>query len=395
MGAEWQEGKLSAWLRKKKSGSALVRVREYNKRYFTIDFDSRVFFYAQTESSKKVSTVIPFSDILDVRASESPDKAMSDTLSETSKSSRVSFIRRLSKNSLGDPQETDEHRVTILTRPARSMELVCASAEEATKWFEAFTAAIAAGGNNGGSSPVLTGGGDSPDAGKGGYPSAAGQPPIADSGYPSAAGQLPIAPVSALAAAEGAAEDSSAPRTAALAPAEQDEEEEAGAPPPARATAGSFLDFNTELEQEPVSHGAESSQQVAESCEEVQQLDVTVLSTPSKANMAADFGFDEMDEDRDDSDSDASVAGDRGRGSLEGADGVEAVAVASADATDVLAGPSDTSPAPRAAPLEKHSYEDRNAGKTMAERLANLEFSDDEDDDDDPLGLNKKNEGDG
>mmetsp|Transcript_18427 Transcript_18427/g.39408 ORF Transcript_18427/g.39408 Transcript_18427/m.39408 type:complete len:169 (-) Transcript_18427:116-622(-) len=38
------------------------------------------------------------------------------------------------------------------------------------------------------------------------------------------------------------------------------------------------------------------------------------------------------------------------------------------------------------------AYQDKNAGLTLQERLANLEFSDDEDDDDDdPLGLKNKN----
>merc|ERR1719150_1150777 len=105
-------GQLSAWLQKKKSGSSVVRVRQYNRRYFTIDFDARVFFYAHAENSKQVSSQIPFADILDVRL---PDAQVDrgDNVSECSQKSKGSFLRRLGSGSrLGE----EEHALTLLTR---------------------------------------------------------------------------------------------------------------------------------------------------------------------------------------------------------------------------------------------------------------------------------------
>lgn len=59
-------GQLSGWLSKKKSGSAVLRMRQYNKRFFVLDFQAREFSYAHAEGSKK-SSVVPFSDLVEVR----------------------------------------------------------------------------------------------------------------------------------------------------------------------------------------------------------------------------------------------------------------------------------------------------------------------------------------
>merc|ERR1712087_97242 len=104
---------------------------------------------------------------------------------------------------------------------------------------------------------------------------------------------------------------------------------------------------------------------------------------------ATDFGF--AIEEGEDTDSDVSVAGGVGQHES-GTVGAPAVVAA----VDMIAPDSPAAPGnvPVVSPAlgsttqgQRNSYEDRNAGLSMQERLANLEFSDDDDDDDDPLGL--------
>lgn len=141
MGAEWRRGQMSAWLLKKKSGSSMVRMRQYNKRYFTIDFDSHVFFYSHAEGSKKVSSVIRFVDILDVR--------MPDAHFQTPADGKGSMIRRSfsfgqgpAAGAAGGSEEKAHHFVIVDTRSAKTLELLCASANEASQWFQAFKEAM-------------------------------------------------------------------------------------------------------------------------------------------------------------------------------------------------------------------------------------------------------------
>lgn len=144
MGADvTHRGQLSAWLRKKKSGTSSFRIREYNKRYFTLDFDTHTFFYAHSEGSKKVSAVTPFADLVDVRLPEA-DKVLDkgDNISEVSKTSRVSFFRRPS-SFLTASKEEEQHMLMVMTRPSKTFELLCSSATEAVTWFEALKTAIA------------------------------------------------------------------------------------------------------------------------------------------------------------------------------------------------------------------------------------------------------------
>lgn len=65
-------GTYSAWLTKVKGEGAKARwLSSTTKRYFTIDFTSQLFFYAQSESQKTVSHPIRFKDI--VSADQLPD----------------------------------------------------------------------------------------------------------------------------------------------------------------------------------------------------------------------------------------------------------------------------------------------------------------------------------
>ncbi|CAJ1368699.1 unnamed protein product [Effrenium voratum] len=85
----------------------------------------------------------------------------------------------------------------------------------------------------------------------------------------------------------------------------------------------------------------------------------TVVETGAVALQAADFGFAEEE------DSDAKSS--------------------SSEEEEVGVGAAEPVPATRAT----GGYGDRHEGMSMQERLASLEFSDDEEDDDDPLGLKR------
>jgi len=59
------QGKYSAWLNKVKSeGTRSKWLCSTNKRYFTIDFEAKVVFYAHSAGQKKVSQPIKFKEIL-------------------------------------------------------------------------------------------------------------------------------------------------------------------------------------------------------------------------------------------------------------------------------------------------------------------------------------------
>jgi len=139
---------MSAWLLKKKSGAAMVRMRQYNKRFFTIDFDARVFFYAHAENTKKVTSVIRFSDIVDVQL---PDPGgnmqnMQRTESQQSTGSRPSLLRRsFSLRSNENAAPTAHHFVVVVVRPAKTMELLCSSQAEAEEWHQGFREAMLCG----------------------------------------------------------------------------------------------------------------------------------------------------------------------------------------------------------------------------------------------------------
>ncbi|CAE7399291.1 U2AF35B [Symbiodinium natans] len=324
-------GQLSAWLQKRKSGASAFRIREYNKRYFTLDFDTHTFFYAHSEGSSKVSAVTPFADIVDVRMPEADLKG--DNISEFSKSSRRSFLQRTTSFLKATKEAEEQHMLMVMTRPAKTMELMCASATEALTWFEALKTAIAM---------------DREQATEAGHTTASAseseeKPPPAPplrGGYPTptpvpAGRGVPEAPI--------------------VSPAR--EEMEAGdiSPPPAR---GTFLDLSVEAPSELVAT-PQRGDPVADGTTVVEAAGPVVLQ-------AADFGFAE-EEDSASASSGASTPRDTG-------------AVVAADAP---------SPAAHGGRRPSGTYGDRHEGMSMKERLDSLEFSDEEEDDDDPLGLKK------
>jgi len=175
--------------------------------------------------------------------------------------------------------------------------------------------------------------------------------------------------------------------------------------PPKPATTG-FLDFGSI--EEDVAGEAKAEEAGAEPVQEATVVEETSLK-------AADFGFGADDgSSAASSSAPSSPRGDGGavegggRARSKGSKGSASVPASSPAAARVSAqvedlGSDAASPSPSPSPVTKSeggrggpaelgaSYKDKNEGLTLQQRLANLEFSDDEDDDeDDPLGLKKK-----
>jgi len=171
--------------------------------------------------------------------------------------------------------------------------------------------------------------------------------------------------------------------------------------PPKPATTG-FLDFVSI--QEDVAGEAKAEEAGAEPVQEATVVEETSLK-------AADFGFGADDgSSAASSSAPSSPRGDGGaRAGSKGSKGSASVPASSPAAAGVSAqvenlGSDAASPSHSPSPATKSeggrgggatelgaSYKDKHEGLTMQQRLANLEFSDDEDEDeDDPLGLKKK-----
>jgi len=327
-------GQLSAWLQKKKSGTSAFRMREYNKRFFTLDFDTHTFFYAHSEGSSKVSAVTPFADIVDVRMPEADLKG--DNISEFSKGSKRSFLQRTTSFLKTAKEAEEQHVLTVMTRPAKTMELMCSSATEASTWFEALKTAIAM---------------DREQATEAGHTTASASESDEKPPAPPLRGGYPT-PAPAPVPSRGV------PEAPSIGAKEEPETEEVGeiSPPPAR---GTFLDLSVEAPSEPAAP-PQQGDALTDGGTVVEAAGPVVLQ-------AADFGFAE-EEDSASASSGASTPRDTG-------------AVLAADALP--------SPA-HAARRPSGTYGDRHEGMSMKERLDSLEFSDAEDeDDDDPLGLKK------
>lgn len=356
MGDQCSAGQLSAWLQKKKSGTSKLRVRQFNKRYFTLDFDSHTFFYTHSEGSSKASAVTAFSDILDVKLPEAEKNQ--DTNSECSKASKGSFLRRMSSTLSGGGGKDEEHLLLLLLRPAKQMELLCSSTAEAFQWYEALKAAMMMDRSQ---MTVFE----------------EGTPAIADdddedNNQPQVTAQEPTsARTQNLSLIADLTRGQAAERQQ-----EVSEEPEQIVPPPVR---GTFLDFGLDtIEENQASEAANASSSSARDGNDITVEQTMVTTAGPTALQACDFGFGEDDEDEASSSSGHSTP--RNHGDLDAAATIEISGLDTAS-QDAPAGHASTS----------HSYGDRHEGLSMKERLANLDFSDDEDaDDDDPLGLRQE-----
>jgi len=463
MGMEWRRGQLSAWLLKKKSGTSKLRMRQYNKRFFTLDFDSRVFFYSHAEGSRKVSSVIRFSDIMDVQMPERGGRSSTrsaDSVDQVEK--RPSMFRRsftLGSSNAKDGAEQAHHFVTVVVRPSKTMELLCSSQMEAEQWKEALSEAMLCGRECGDEpsvalvgyecsgrdsddeeaeafrsvalAPVVsestplraaqhvptgavaaaaiaaataavasptsaTGIGTEPthSAGNAGYPQGnvpkaqmggsssssrkAEETPSAGGGYSSAAPAAAAADApEAVVEPAGAAEPARAATASSPATAIEEDEEEGAAPPPVK---GTFLDFTVEpAEPEPLLGGGQGPA-VGSTASTMTGMQEAVVETSGMFH-ASDFGF---GADEATSSSGSAVSTPR--------EGATDTFAALGSPGSLVAG--SHPPAAGGAKVEGGDggrvYKDRHEGLTLQERLANLEFSDDDDDDlDDPLGLKK------
>jgi len=314
--------------------------------------------YAHSESNKKATLVASFGDIVDVQL---PQADRGDNVSECSKASKVSMFRRISAVGFGKPKEgEDQHVLKVLIRPAKLMELECSNASEALNWFEAFNSAIAL-----------------------------ARSTMAEDGEATVVGADEEVQQHETSGwmAEGPAARITSPAAAAAEIGSEDADF-----PPTPPTRGTFMDFNMDPDPEeptaaaaaPVGPAAAVSAPHLRTAPQAAVDDgaTPVVSAGVFALQAADFGFGDG-EDGDNSSCSSRSSSPREIAEIgaaaDGADGEPRVErpppPAGADAAQ-------GEPSGRGG-----SYGDKDQGLTMQERLANLEFSDDEGDDDDPLGL--------
>jgi len=319
----------------------MLRVRQYNKRFFTLDFDSQTFYYAHEAESHKVSSVIPFADLLDVKLNGA-QACVGDNVSECSRPSKTSLVRRMSSFARRD-EDQDQRSVSIVFKPAKSMELLCSTFFEAERWFEAFQDAMQC---TSSSSP-----GD--DKGRDEGPhfpgSVVAAKPAADAGSSNVGGASDLTHDSVAAHAIGG--DGIVPNVKGVEGIGEDEPDT----PPVKK---SFLDFSA-IQQEDT-FAVEAPQRDDSS----KDLDL-VCSAGVISLQAEDFGFGK--DEQASSGCDTSSRGSSPRASAPTTDGH----------TGFEAGKSQTA----AAGQQESLYQDRHVGLTMQERLANLNFSDDEDED--------------
>jgi len=103
------EGQVSAWLKKTKSDTAKLKwLTGSNKRYFTIDFETQVFFYSHSKDQKGISEKITFKDIVNVEKTLPSSKSTKD----------------------------DGKSFRVVTR-VRTFELQASTAAEASQWVHA------------------------------------------------------------------------------------------------------------------------------------------------------------------------------------------------------------------------------------------------------------------
>lgn len=254
-----------------------------------------------------------------------------DNVSEASRASRVSssFLKRLGSVSKLD---REVNTVTLmLSKPARTMELLCSSTVEASRWFEAFQTAMAMAARGNGHAAI----GD----------------------------------------AVGTAKWNDSPRSV-----ENGDHSKNTTPPRAvdnsnaveevvdRPVKGNLFDLSTDADSRAALPNGQDNRGKAAGQDEGT---VVEMSTPSRLEATA-FGF-EADAEAGGSSADSSPVGTPRGGVSRGCGNEGAVAT------------------PESLPKEAHSrYADRNEGLSMQERLANLQFSDDEDDDGDILGASKQ-----
>jgi len=157
--APYAREKITGWLLKRKGEGARTRMMSgVNRRFFTLDFQSQVFYYAHSESGKSVSVPTPFCKILGVEPLQGavlPEGAAEEQQAETvapsiertpSKNSMTSHFRMPKMPGFGAQKRPVEHHGLAVRTADRRWELLCSSQAEAEVWLEGFREAAVIGG---------------------------------------------------------------------------------------------------------------------------------------------------------------------------------------------------------------------------------------------------------
>jgi hypothetical protein len=136
-------GCYSEWLRKeKKDGARTKWMHASNSRYFTIDFQNQILFYAINETSKQVSMPICFQDILGANMCGAASN-------EAEAHARNGMRRSVSTGSLGGSSFGGGPAVFELHTRERRIRLSADREAGAHRWVELLSAAKKAGGGAG------------------------------------------------------------------------------------------------------------------------------------------------------------------------------------------------------------------------------------------------------
>jgi len=156
-----KRSKVTGWLIKRKGD--VVRSRFFggsNRRFFTLDFEARLFFYSITESNKTASVPVAFRNLTRVEplsgaalAGVGPEDLLDGptvTTNGPSSGNKGSLAGkgahlRTPKLSFGALRRPQEQHGFLITAAGREMELICATKAEADEWVAAFRRAIASG----------------------------------------------------------------------------------------------------------------------------------------------------------------------------------------------------------------------------------------------------------
>eukprot|EP00746_Dinoflagellata_sp_MGD_P165660 gnl/MRDRNA2_/MRDRNA2_95071_c0_seq1.p1 gnl/MRDRNA2_/MRDRNA2_95071_c0~~gnl/MRDRNA2_/MRDRNA2_95071_c0_seq1.p1 ORF type:complete len:420 (-),score=75.60 gnl/MRDRNA2_/MRDRNA2_95071_c0_seq1:258-1517(-) len=151
---------LSAWLLKRKSGPKSRFLSSTNRRFFILDFGSQILFYKHSESDKKISQPTSFRNIISVQPLTDTVADVADDGAESQAGQQINVQRADSKTSLASslrkrmpsfstPRSlrapTQKHGFIIET-PDKPLELLCSSKAEADQWIAALQQAMLLGG---------------------------------------------------------------------------------------------------------------------------------------------------------------------------------------------------------------------------------------------------------
>jgi len=159
LGPHGARGKITGWLLKRKSDGVRSRFfRSANRRFFTVDFEGHLFYYAHTEGNKMASIPLAFRHLLSVEPFAATSDGGQEGVAEEAHSHEESAskgpvsnsfrVPKISFSALKRPSEHHSRPVDhgfILRTTGKEMELLCASKSEAEGWISALREAIALG----------------------------------------------------------------------------------------------------------------------------------------------------------------------------------------------------------------------------------------------------------